>query len=358
MTCKKMKRVLYLTNIEVPYRVKFFNLMAKECELTVMYERRISSNRDAKWTYSEKKSYDVEYLDGINLGNENGFSSKILCLLRKEWDLIIVGCCNSKVQIFAMAYMRIKHISFIINLDGEPFISNGIKAKIKKMILGGAVAYLCAGDSSRKSLETAIGNEKPIRPYYFSSLTEKEVARNSNGDYKRNQTVLVIGQYFDYKGMDIAYRVACIDNSVDYLFVGMGKRTKLFISEMGNIPENIRIIPFLQKNELERLYRECAVLLLPTRQECWGLVVNEAASFGTPIVSTWGSGAAVEFLSDSYSCFLAKSGDEENLYGCLKRCLGADNTAYSEYLKEKSRYYSIEKSVEKTMELIKDVVVL
>ena len=54
-----MKRVLYLTNIEVPYRVRFFNELEKHCDLTVMYERRKSANRDNKWASGEAKNYRV-----------------------------------------------------------------------------------------------------------------------------------------------------------------------------------------------------------------------------------------------------------------------------------------------------------
>ena len=41
-----MKRILYLTNIQVPYRVRFFNELSKKCDLTVLYERSQSGNRN------------------------------------------------------------------------------------------------------------------------------------------------------------------------------------------------------------------------------------------------------------------------------------------------------------------------
>ena len=146
--------------------------------------------------------------------------------------------------------------------------------------------------------------------------------------------------------MNVTFRVACMDSSIRYKFVGMGKRTGLFLKEMGNMPENVKVIPFLQKSDLEEEYRRCSLLLLPTRQECWGLVVNEAASFGTPIVSTWGSGAAMEFIGDEYPQFLAKPGDADSLLECVRKCLKADNGEYSAYLKEVSKQYSIERSVD------------
>lgn len=347
-----MKRVLYITNIEVPYRVKFFNLLAEYCDLTVLCERRKSSNRDTSWCESENKKYNIEYLDGINIGNEYTFSTRIISFVKNKWDFVIVGCYNSIVQMQAIAAMKLCGIPFYINLDGEPFIFKGIKSIFKKAILKSANGYLVAGVKACNSVKCAIGDSKPIIPYYFSSLSRDEIIDNSSMHDVRKGFVLVVGQYFDYKGMDIALKVAEMDKSINYKFVGMGKRTDLFKSDMGQIPNNVQIIPFLQKNLLNEEYKHCSMLLLPTRQECWGLVVNEAASFGTPIVSTWGSGAAVEFLSDKYPQYLAKVGDATSIMNAVKTCLNANNQEYGKYLIEKSLNYNIERMVEKHINII------
>ncbi len=340
-----MKKVLYLSNIEVPYRVKFFNELSKYCDLTLVYERKKSSNRDKSWTESEKRSYNVEYLNGIKIGNENAFSLKILKYIFGNYDSVILGCYNSPVIMLAILLMRLFRRPYILNVDGEIFLDNSFKGKLKKFFLKGASKYLCAGERSAESLKCAVGGE--IYPYYFSSLTMEELRKNAEKKVKRNNTVLVVGQYFDYKGMDVALKTALMDSSISYKFVGMGKRTQLFIKETAsqNI-SNVEFIPFLQKEELEREYQSCALLVLPSRKECWGLVINEASSFGMPIVSTSGSGAAVEFLGDKYSCYLAEPDDAEGLYRCIKTVIGNDNEEYSKYLTEKSGLYSIEKNVQ------------
>lgn len=350
-----MKKILYISNIEVPYRVRFFNELSKSCDLTVLYERRKSSNRDDKWAFSENSTYKVEYLDGIKIGNELSFSFKIFNIIKKKWDLVIIGCYNSKIQMIAIIAMRLMNIPYSINLDGEPFIDKSFKGYIKKFFLTGAKGYLVAGEKSSKSLRTALGINNYIEPYYFSSLNKEEILNNGSTEYCRDKTVLVIGQYFEYKGMDIALEVARRDLSIKYKFVGMGKRTQLFCADMKTIPENVEIIPFLQKEELEDQYKKCGLLLLPTRQECWGLVINEAASFGMPIVSTWGSGAAVEFLDDNYPQYLAKSGDVDELYHCIKNILNNDNKEYSHYLKQKSICYNIERNVSVHQKMINTI---
>lgn len=120
--------------------------------------------------------------------------------------------------------------------------------------------------------------------------------------------------------------------------------------------KNVEIIPFLQPEELYKCYQECSFFVLPSIQECWGLVVNEAASFGTPIISTWGSGAAVEFLADKYPQYLAKPGDPQSLRDAINCYLNSsdfEKAEYSKYLIDKSKSYSIEESVRRHLKAFK-----
>lgn len=343
-----MKKVLYLTNIKSPYRVRFFNELARYCDLTVLYEREKSSSRNAEWEKSERGAYKRKYLNGIHIGNENAFSFRILKELFAGYDRIIVGCYNSPVQMKAILVMRLLHIPYVLNLDGEPFLEgDGLKSRMKHFFIRGAQKYLIAGEKAAESLQKYVG-EKEIIPYYFSSLSKSEINCNSKCcDRERTDTILVVGQYFDYKGMDIALEAARLDQSLQYKFVGMGSRTEQFLRNFeGKIPSNVKIIPFLQKPELEKEYQCCGLLVLPSRQECWGLVINEAASFGMPIVSTWGSGAAVEFLADDYPQYLAKPGDSEDLLRCIHLYLNSiDKGDYRDFLLNKSVDYTIERSV-------------
>ncbi len=56
--------------------------------------------------------------------------------------------------------------------------------------------------------------------------------------------------------------------------------------------QSMRVIPFLDKNderqrqELEQLYITSDFLLLPTRNECFGIVFCEANAFGLPVIAT------------------------------------------------------------------------
>lgn len=344
-----MKKVLYLSNIEVPYRVAFFNELAKHCDLTVVYERTKSKTRDDTWAASEKQNYSSVFLDGFKISNESAFSFKLFRYLFQKNDAIIVGCYNSPAQTLAILLMRLLRIRYYLNVDGEPFLEgSGIKKKLKRFVVRGAQKYFTAGEKSAEAVRRIVG-DREIIPYYFSSHSQKELTEIQRipPAQRQNNTVLIVGQYLDVKGLDVALQVAEQDRERTYKFIGMGKRTELFVETYNpKRLENVEIIPFLQKKDLEEEYRKCALFVLPSRQECWGLVINEAASFGTPMVSTWGSGAAVEFLSDAYPDFLASPGDAQELRTCIERYFAAkDKEEYSEFLFEKARQYHIEKSV-------------
>lgn len=147
--------------------------------------------------------------------------------------------------------------------------------------------------------------------------------------------------------MDVAVEAASLLPELKFKFVGMGMRTKEFISDTGaDKLGNVEIVPFLQKVDLEKEYRKCKMLILPTRQECWGLVVNEAASFGTPIISTNGSGAAIEFLFEKYPFLLAEPGNAENLAEVIDSAWTMETKELTDYLIRKSEKYNLEFNVE------------
>ena len=345
-----MKKVLYISNIEVPYRNEFFNQLSKKCDLTVLYERKKSSNRDEKWSKSIKSNYKIEYLNGINFKKEYSFDLGILkYIFNNKYDKIIIGCYNSLSQMISIIFMKIFKKRYILNLDGECFIEeNSLKTKIKTFFIKGAYKYLVAGEKSAKSL-TKIVDKTKIKVYYFSSLTNKELEENSKHINKNiNNKILVVGQYFDYKGIDIALEIAKKDSKILYKFIGMGNRSILLnkkIKEM-NL-KNVKVIPFLEKEKLYKEFQNCKLLILPSKRECWGLVINEAASFGCPIISTHGSGAAVEFLEKKY---LAKPNNANDLYNKILN-LKITNRLKQELIK-KSKKYSIENSVKYTLEII------
>jgi glycosyltransferase involved in cell wall biosynthesis len=70
----------------------------------------------------------------------------------------------------------------------------------------------------------------------------------------------------------------------------------------------MKVIPYLDKNdpvqykELEQLYLSSDFLLLPTRNECFGLVFCEANAYGLPVITTH-TGGVPEVVIDGQNGF-------------------------------------------------------
>ena len=187
--------------------------------------------------------------------------------------------------------------------------------------------------------------------YHFSSLTDYELKTNKKMTNKNlNNTVLVIGQYLDYKGLDVALEVTKLDSNIRYKFIGSGGRSNILESKVRNLNlSNVEVIPFLRKEDLYKEYQQCKCVLLPSKKECWGLVINEAASFGCPIISTTGSGAAMELLEKKW---IVDSGNFKLMY---EKIVELDKIEYNrKKLLKTIEQYTIENNVKETIEMLED----
>lgn len=269
-----------------------------------------------------------------------------------EYNLVVVGCYNSRVGALTISWLKKSGRRYLVNVDGMFFPGEGVKKRIRDKIVAGADGYLIAGRSTGENL-IQIADNAPVFPYHFSSLTRKHIANNRNAadSAKREGFVLCVGQYEDYKGVDVLLEVSKLMPERAFVLVGSGRRAP----ELCAVAEdcsNVAILDFLDESSLGNLYLRCAVLVLPSRQECWGLVVNEALSYGATVVSTWGSGAAVELLGDIAPERLARPGDAASLEKTLRNvldCVPDRCRALDRRLRKRAEEYSIETMVDDHM---------
>lgn len=354
-------KVLYLTNMHNPYRDEFFEQLGRKCDLTVLFEQRTDAERDASWFAGEgnSRSYNEVFLPE----NERGPVSRTMLNMVGGGCLVVVGCYNSRNQMAAIERMRARRVPYIVNLDGPLFQSGGaLKRRVRRHVLKGADAYLVAGETSVGSVRRELGASARVAPYAFTSLTEKRLAECSSMRCERDENlILCVGQFLPYKGIDVLLDAfaGLRRSELRLRVIGAGKRDgelKDAVKARG-MEASVETVSFLMPDELVHEYARAGLLVLPSRQECWGLVVNEAAACGCPVVSTWGAGAGVEFLSRDYPQFLAEPDSAESLALAIETFLDRPATEkheYSEFLRDKSAGYSAEATVAAHLALFKE----
>lgn len=124
-----MKRVLYVTNLPALYKVMFFELLSRDIDLTVVYERKKASDRDDKWKSDIRRSYKEIYLRGKEAGNEWSFSTDIIEIFkRSRYDIVLMNGYSSPTAMITIVYMKIFYIKYAIVCDGMlPMLDNRIK---------------------------------------------------------------------------------------------------------------------------------------------------------------------------------------------------------------------------------------
>ena len=124
---------------------------------------------------------------------------------------------------------------------------------------------------------------------------------------------LYVGRYVDVKGIDIltqAYELyrTTVEQPWPLVCAGAGP-LKFLLKNKAGIDDR----GFFQPDALRKLMGEAAAFILPSRKEAWGVVVQEAAASGLPIICSDASGASVHLVQDGYNGFVVESGNSMHL---------------------------------------------
>lgn len=369
-------KVLYLANIPAPYAVEYFTELGKICELTVLYERRSASDRDSSWRSDAEITYEQIFLEGRAIGTENSWCPSVVKYLNSSYDAIIIGTYSTLTAIRAMRYLKRLRIPYIISSDGG-FIAegeNGLKKKLKTSLIGNASGWISSGKLTNEYLEYYGARKEAVYIYPYSSLSEADILSTpiskSDKDRLREELGLVgenivvgVGQFIHRKGWDVLVKAVTLlnDRQFDrnthyYIIGGTEENFKKQLSEDGinpeNIPENIHTVGFLDKETVFKYYRAADLFVLPTREDIWGLVINEAMANALPVVTTDRCIAGLELVKNGANGFIFKSEDSDELAKSVELVLGGDRAKMGAESAETIRGYTYIKMAERTIEII------
>lgn len=85
---------------------------------------------------------------------------------------------------------------------------------------------------------------------------------------------------------------------------------RLLASELGG---DVRFLGFTERDKLSELFEACDVLVLPSKSEPWGLVVNEAMLFEKPVIVSDHIGAAPCLVREGVNGYVFPVGDSDLL---------------------------------------------
>ena len=224
----------------------------------------------------------------------------------------------------ALLSLKLRHIPYYYELDGAMIGYGESKMKLlfKSFFLQGAKGYISPSNVSDDYVKYYAGKDVEIHRYPFSSLSDADILPNALSmqekqklrqklGIKEPKMILAVGQFIHRKGFDVLMEAAKdMDKNIGIYIVG-GKPTEeyLKLQRKFNLTQ-VHFEGFKTKNELADYFKAADLFVHPTREDIWGLVINEAMAYGLPIVTTNKCVAGMELIADK-DCLIDTDSPEQ-----------------------------------------------
>jgi len=160
--------------------------------------------------------------------------------------------------------------------------------------------------------------------YFRGGASDLELSRRSSRDGGRD--LLYVGQLIPRKGIDVlltAIAPLCTQNPrLRMTLVGDGESRGALEAQAAalGIAERVAFAGVIPSQGIKARIAEADVLVLPSRWDGWGMVVNEAFSVGVPVIVSDRCGAA-DIVDHGRSGLIFRSEDAANLRACIEAAL-------------------------------------
>ena len=366
-----MKKILYLTGYPAPYRVAYFDTLGQAADVTVLFADRKEdqTHRSQDWFISGAGNFRAVQLEKRVTAMRGGY----LCLdvldwMKQKWDVIVLCGYSSPTVMLAMAYLKARRIPFWMEVDGG-LVRPDSKAKylFKRTLVRSASGYLSTGKATTNYLVHYGAARERVYEYPFSSLHEADLPETALTPAEKaalrqemglceGKMILSIGQFIHRKGFDVLLRSAAKLQPDVHIYIVGGVPTEAYqqmCRELGL--RNIHFEGFMPKDQLLKYYQAADLFVLPTREDIWGLVINEAMAYSLPVITTDRCVAGLDLVENGVNGYIVPVEDADALAEKINTLFTQDWTEMGQVSREKIQPYTIENMAKTHMEFFETV---
>jgi len=332
-----MHRLAILTNMVAPYRRPLYDYLGQQFETTVFVSGR-EGNRPT-WIDTESPRFSVRrprgftfrwqrrLEDGIYDQSHLHLDVGLLATLWRDRPDAVVSVEMGFRSLVALSYGAIFGRPVWIWWGGTVHTEAGragIKKRVRRGIARRVPRWISYGRSSTEYLETlGVDPGRVLQIQNCVDETRYQAAPPPAFRMSPKPVVLYVGQFIRRKGVDrllsAVARVQAQGVSMSLLLVGSGPEESALRGQARELElKDVHFEAPRRPESMPEVYRSADLFVLPTLEDVWGLVVNEALWSGVPVISSIHAGCTRELLPDSNRF------DPLNLddfAGCLKRAL-------------------------------------
>ena len=335
-------RVLLIHNFLSPYRVPLFAELARRFDLEVWILGDVKDIREWPDTAPEGAfRYRVLPHIGLPTGSRDYrvlLNYTLPALLARDRSDVVVCCGWDTPAAFVAGYAaRMRRTPFVLwsgSTAHEPNWRRRVAAPAVSSLVRCARAWVAYGTRAKEYLVTLGADAsrvfcayntvdvQSLAPYAGWGEEQRAAFRRKLG-VSTPFVVLFSGQLIERKGLgDLLpafVRLAQSRDDVTLLIAGSGANESRFRELAAPASERVKFLGFVQPDELGPYYACADLMALPSREEVWGLVVNEALACGTPVLVTDRMGCTPDLVRHAENGYVCSAASPDALYESLTR---------------------------------------
>lgn len=324
-------RTLLLTNMVPPYRVPVFqeldDLLGGKCKVVAL--TRMEGNR--QWKDAVPEGLGVKTLAGYQL-RAKGWERIIHVnwglreLVKQERpEVVVIGGWDAIASWCLLRAARAGGSRIVLWSGSHRFtsrVSSEWRTFLKRIFVGKCDAFVAYGSLAREYLvalganqERVVTGTNAVECSRFAPDPERRTTVRAIHGVGDSVVVLFSGQIIPRKGLDdLIEAMACVPPQAILWVVGAGKeRARYEALAQVRIPGRYIFFGHQEYGDMPGFFNAADLLVMPSYEEVWGLVVNEAMSAGLPVVASSRAGATADLIVDGESGYSVEPGDVSGL---------------------------------------------
>jgi glycosyltransferase involved in cell wall biosynthesis len=343
---KNKPRVAWVTNLLAHYRAPCFQELHNQIpgQITFFFLAESMGTRGyiqanevtnlpaiylRGWKWSRPRSLFLHDYDDLHLND-------LRPILKGQYDILVLSGWDEPSYLLLWTWGIASRKKVLFWCESTQYDTVRLRAKeaFKRLLLKGVVGCITAGNRAQQYCHQLgmpdsrifIAPNATDRSYFRGMakqlLPMKEAIKKEAGLH--GMVILFVGRLEEaHKSVSTLIR-ACgalekEGRQFSLVLAGDGRDKERY--EALALKEGLTAVQFpgmLGREALCRYYAIADVLVLPSRSEPWGFVLNEAMEFGLPLVVSEAVGAGPDLVLSGKNGFVVPVGDAEALAGVLK----------------------------------------
>lgn len=344
-----MKKLAVITTHPIQYYAPIFKLLNQRglIQLKVFYtwgEVSIKKHdpgfdKQIEWDIPLLEGYDYEWV--INTSKQPG--SHHFSGIKNPWIINqINGYQPDAILVFGWAYhahlkvMRHFKNKLPVYFRGDSTLLNekpGLKAYVKTLFLKWVYRHIDHAfyvGTNNKNYFLKYGLKEQQLSFAPHAVDNERFAKDKHTHSLRSvlnipdkaMVVLYCGKLESVKNIGVLLSAFFNINKPDahLIIVGNGTEEEKLKQQAreSNKSDKIHWVNFQNQSAMPSIYHTASIFCLPSKNETWGLVVNEAMACGKPIIVSDRVGCAVDLVTE-INGYIFKSGDATDLTHGLEK---------------------------------------